>query len=256
MLHLPDWSRIDLPEHELKIHKCPSVKSALYLPMLCERECIGAHVLSGSRPNIFGDCKSRRPNLPRQAVIAIENARLLNETSANRWNSRRQRRRSFKSSVLLPAIWSLCSGRCWRMPHAFARPIWAHSTSRTASVQLWRRTMTPARIRRAIAGVSPFRPQPDPSLGRMIAAKAVVACRRCSAGTRLSSNAIQYVVAAVELGGVRTSLAVPMLKENEPWSVRYRYFPPGGSPVHGQADRVGARISPPRPSSPSRTRGC
>ena len=37
---------------------------------------------------------------------------------------------------------------------------------------------------------------------------------------------------------------------------RDRHLPPGGAPVHRQADRAGDRTSPPRPSSPSRTRGC
>jgi hypothetical protein len=32
MLHLPDWSHIDLPEHERNIHKMFGVNSALYLP--------------------------------------------------------------------------------------------------------------------------------------------------------------------------------------------------------------------------------
>ena len=37
---------------------------------------------------------------------------------------------------------------------------------------------------------------------------------------------------------------------------RHRYLPPGSAAVHRQADRAGARTSPPRPSSPSRTPGC
>ena len=37
---------------------------------------------------------------------------------------------------------------------------------------------------------------------------------------------------------------------------RHRDLPPGGSAVHRQADRAGQRTSPPRPSSPSRIRGC
>jgi len=53
MLHLPDWSCIDLPEHELKIHKMYGVNSALYLPLL-RGECIGLLTLVGKRPNIFG----------------------------------------------------------------------------------------------------------------------------------------------------------------------------------------------------------
>ena len=54
MLHLPDWSRIDLPEHERNIHKMFGVNSALYLPLLRDGECIGLLTLVGKRPNIFG----------------------------------------------------------------------------------------------------------------------------------------------------------------------------------------------------------
>ena len=53
MLHLPDWSLIDLPEHELKIHKTFGVNSALFLPLLRGGECIGLLTLVGKRPNIF-----------------------------------------------------------------------------------------------------------------------------------------------------------------------------------------------------------
>jgi two-component system, NtrC family, sensor kinase len=42
MLHLPDWSLIDLPEHELKIHKMYGVNSALYLPLLRKGVRFGA----------------------------------------------------------------------------------------------------------------------------------------------------------------------------------------------------------------------
>ena len=57
------------------------------------------------------------------------------------------------------------------------------------------------------------------------------------------------------IAGARTLLIVPMLKENAT-DRRLWYLPPGGPPVHGQADRAGHRISPPRPSSPSRTPAC
>ena len=37
---------------------------------------------------------------------------------------------------------------------------------------------------------------------------------------------------------------------------RHSHLSSGSSPVHRQADRTGDRTSPPKPSSPSRTRGC
>jgi hypothetical protein len=70
MLHLPDWSRIDLPEHELKIHKMYGVNSALYLPLLREGECIGLLTLVGKRPNIFGASIILTDRLSRPNVVA------------------------------------------------------------------------------------------------------------------------------------------------------------------------------------------
>ena len=78
MLHLPDWSCIDLPEHELKIHKMYGVNSALYLPLLREEECIGLLTLVGKRPNILGAAEiAQAESFRDQALIAIENARLF-----------------------------------------------------------------------------------------------------------------------------------------------------------------------------------
>ena len=80
MLHLPDWSLIDPPEHELKMQKMWGVKSSLYLPLLREGDCIGVLGLAGPRPNTFGAAEIAQAEAFRdQAVIAIENARLLND---------------------------------------------------------------------------------------------------------------------------------------------------------------------------------
>ena len=50
------------------------------------------------------------------------------------------------------------------------------------------------------------------------------------------------VVAVADLGGARTILIVPMLKD-EGLSVRYRHLPPRGPPVHRQADRAGQNFA-------------
>ncbi len=80
-LYLPDWSLIDLPEHERRIHETIGVNSALYLPLMREGECIGLFTLGGKQTNIFGESEiALAESFRDQAVIAIENARLFNET--------------------------------------------------------------------------------------------------------------------------------------------------------------------------------
>lgn len=81
MLHLADWSLIDLPEHERRIHETFGVSSALYLPLLREGECIGLLAFAGKRANMFGPSEiAQAESFRDQALIAIENARLFNET--------------------------------------------------------------------------------------------------------------------------------------------------------------------------------
>ena len=59
----------------------------------------------------------------------------------------------------------------------------------------------------------------------------------------------------VKLAGVRTYARRPDAQGRRAGR-RDRDLPPGGAPVHQEADRAGAGLSPPRPSSRSRTRAC
>jgi two-component system NtrC family sensor kinase len=80
-LYLPDWSLIDLPEHERHIHETIGVNSALYLPLMHEGECIGLLTLGGKQANMFGESEiALAESFRDQALIAIENTRLFNET--------------------------------------------------------------------------------------------------------------------------------------------------------------------------------
>ena len=57
------------------------VNSALFLPLLREAECIGVLALAGKQANIFGESEiALAESFRDQALIAIENARLFNET--------------------------------------------------------------------------------------------------------------------------------------------------------------------------------
>ncbi len=81
MLHLPDWSTIELPDHEAHIRTILGVNSALYLPLVREGECIGVLTLARNRVGAFGGKEiALAESFRDQAVIAIENVRLFNET--------------------------------------------------------------------------------------------------------------------------------------------------------------------------------
>src|SRR5262249_29728139 len=85
MLHIPDWSIIDLPEHERNIRNVLGLNSAIFLPLLHKQECIGVLVLAGKRANAFGDNEIALASAFRdQAVIAIENTRLFEAEQASK----------------------------------------------------------------------------------------------------------------------------------------------------------------------------
>ena len=80
MLHLPDWSAIELPTHEQRLY-AKGARTALYMPLLSHGECIG--VLSVGRNEVHPFNASEIALVQAfvdQAVIAIDNVRLFNET--------------------------------------------------------------------------------------------------------------------------------------------------------------------------------
>ena len=81
MLHLPDWSALDLPAHERHIMETVGIRAALYLPLLVDNECVGVLVFLNKRAREFSE---QEIDLARsfgdQAVIAIGNVRLFNQT--------------------------------------------------------------------------------------------------------------------------------------------------------------------------------
>ena len=80
-LHLPDWSAIELPEYERMVHERLGINSALYLPLLRDGQCIGLLGIAGKRPGTFGESEiALAKSFRDQALIAIENTRLFNET--------------------------------------------------------------------------------------------------------------------------------------------------------------------------------
>src|SRR5262249_9748131 len=62
---------------------------------------------------------------------------------------------------------------------------------------------------------SPHRPDPEIPVGRMLSTKTAIHVVDLAADQSYIERRVPEVIAAVELGGTRTFLAVPMLKDNE-----------------------------------------
>jgi GAF domain-containing protein len=81
--HIPDFSLIELPDYDRRVHEIYGINSALFLPLLRAGECIGLLALAGKRACMFGDSEiALAESFRDQALIAIENARLFEEVQA------------------------------------------------------------------------------------------------------------------------------------------------------------------------------
>ncbi len=81
MVHLPDWSRLSLPPHEQHVRDNYGLSSALFLPLVRSDDCVGVLVFARAEARAFTEKEiALARSFADQAVIAIENVRLFNET--------------------------------------------------------------------------------------------------------------------------------------------------------------------------------
>ncbi|HEY2190609.1 MAG TPA: GAF domain-containing protein, partial [Caldimonas sp.] len=81
MLHIPDWSAIELTPHEERVRANLGVAASLMLPLMRENECVAVLFIGRNYPRAFTDKEiSLARSFVDQAAIAIENTRLFNET--------------------------------------------------------------------------------------------------------------------------------------------------------------------------------
>ena len=81
MLHIPDWTAIELPPHERTVFEGAGLRSSLMLPLTCDGECVGVLAIAHAEPHAYDDEEvALAQSFVDQAVIAIQNTRLFNET--------------------------------------------------------------------------------------------------------------------------------------------------------------------------------
>jgi two-component system, NtrC family, sensor kinase len=156
-----------------------------------------------------------------QAVIAIENARLLSELRQRTADLTESLEQQTATSDVLQVI-SSSPGDLQPVFTSMLENAVRICNANFGNIHRWDgdalHLMATHSTPSAFAeyrGRSPWHPKPRNAVGRTIATKTVVHVADLAAEEAYTERRDPSYVAAVELGGVRTFLAVPMLKENE-----------------------------------------
>jgi class 3 adenylate cyclase len=191
------------------------VRTILAVPMLKEEKLIGSFTLYRQEVRPFTDKQiALVQNFAAQAVIAIENTRLLKEL---RESLEQQTATSEVLQVIssspgdLEPVFATMLANAVRVCDATSGNIYGWDGETLSYLETHNTSATFAEARRH----TPVRISASDPLGRMVATKAVIHVTDLAAEKDYIERRIPGLVVAVEVGGVRTALYVPMLKENE-----------------------------------------
>ena len=230
--HMPDIRNEDVyiegePAFTQLVEKA-GARTLLNVPLLKEGDLVGVIGIYRQEVRPFADEQIELvQNFAAQAVIAIENARLLNElrqrtadlTERTTDLTEALERQTATSEVLqvisgspgeLQPVFATMLENMVRVCHASFGAV--HRCHGDVFQFVAERNSPPAYAN--LIRHSPFRPGPHHYFGPMIASKSVEQFADLTASQGYLDQRPEFVT-AVELGGVRTGLNVPMLKKNE-----------------------------------------
>ena len=191
------------------------VRSLIVVPMLKENELIGALTLARQEVRPFSDKQIELvKNFAAQAVIAIENARLLNELrgSLQEQTATAEMLQVISSSPgdLQPVFAAMLEKAVRICDAAFGEVFrWQDDAMRLVATQ-----NTPPAFVEELRRL-PRLPVRSHLVGSLVATKLSLQITDLTVDPDYVERRTPSIVAAVELGGVRTVLAVPILKESE-----------------------------------------
>ena len=191
------------------------IRTVLAVPMLKEDELVGAFTVYRQEVRPFTDKQiALVTNFAAQAVIAIENARLLTEL-----------RESLQEQTATAEVLQVINSSSGDLEPVFASMLEKAvriCDANFGNIYRWDGEVlhllashnTPPALADARKH-SPLRPYAETPVGRMVVHKAAFHSADMTAMPGYIDRSDPAAVAAVELGGVRAILAIPMLKENE-----------------------------------------
>ena len=243
LFHLADITA--LPTYGDKLReatiKLAGARSLIGVPMIKDDEVIGTIVIYRQEVRPFTDKQIELvQNFAAQAVIAIENTRLLNEL---RESLQQQTATAEVLKVIAGrlASWSPCSRPCWKMRRDICEAkfgnMWLCEGDGFRTVAL--HAAPPAFAETAGATIVPS--GPDSSSGSQLPNQAVGPNRRHPRGQAYLEGD-PAVVQARRTGG-RANTARRADAQGRRAGRRHRHLSPRGAAVHRQADRVGQNFA-------------
>jgi signal transduction histidine kinase/putative methionine-R-sulfoxide reductase with GAF domain len=221
IIHVPDV--LADPEYSRELALAGGWRAVLSIPLLREGKPVGALSVAKAEPLSFSDRQIQLLNtFADQAVIAIENVRLFEaEQQRTRELSEALEQQTATSEVLkvissspgdLQPVFSAILESAARLCGASFGNFYRRDGDTLRLVATYNTPIAFAEARnRSPLGMNQNNPIAD-----MLRAKTVLHVHDLAQDERYTNQRDQTIVAGVELAGVRTFVAVPMLKENEP----------------------------------------